>query len=712
VHVLAGKVLWSTAVSASLLVACGGGDHQIGKGAAGATSGVGGTSSPASGGSAPFGSASSGSGPGAGASGAVPDGQGGKTEQGAAGASGAGGRGGPSGCVLLVDAARGDDSQDGQTWASALASLGAALERVSGGCEIWLTSGAYVPGQARTSTFSVPDRVTLRGGFFSGELAESDRDVKNAATILSGDLGVLLEPSDNSYHVVSTQGVATLDRLTVTGGNADQVGTADENGGGILAGGPLKLVEVTVSANRAVANGGGVFVLFDLSVSGGAFEHNSAAVQGGAISLKSPLKATIHGSHFEDNRAAHGGAVSASAPGVEVVDSSFSACQAERGGALETSDTSTVLVGRSTFESNRAGEGGAIFALGPLSLTSSRVSNTLSNIGAAVVSNSTLLVEGGEFSDNQGAIALSDRGAGCSGIVKNSSFSKNHSGAIIVNGCRLSVSGSSFDSNSGLIGGAIEFEDFIAPGHWLTVEDSRFEGNTSQGGGAAIYNWGGNAELSRLLFSANSGGSAVYAWQSSSVAISQSRFLDNVGADDTAGALILASSSGSIVDSEFTRNRSPRNGAILLQGGSLFISNVTVAGNVGDPEHFLDNEPAGGLQNYGTVTIKNSIFWANQPTDILSEDSITDTTPALTISTSNFTDNDAKRPYDPRFVNLEADLRLAPDSPCLDAGDDLQASTVDIAGHARVDIADVPSCSTTTPICGSVSDMGAYEYIP
>ncbi|HEX2670338.1 MAG TPA: hypothetical protein VHM25_05670, partial [Polyangiaceae bacterium] len=623
---LATRELWGTAVVAILLVACGGREHQIGLDDAGTTPAIGGSSSLASGGSAgSVGGGLGGSDSGGGAGGGAPDGRGGTSEQGAAGAGSAGDRGGPSGCVLLVDAARGDDSREGRTWGSALASVGAALDRVASGCEIWLTSGSYAPGNTRASTFSVPDNVTLRGGFSGDEIVESERDAKSAATILSGDLNVALEPRDNTYHVVTTHGTATLDRLTVTGGNADQEGTADENGGGILAGGPLKLIDVTVSGNRAVANGAGVFVAFDLTVTGGAFEHNLADGKGGAIWLKSPLKATIHGSHFEGNHAPEGGGIQASAPGVEVVDASFTACEAtDRGGALSSDEISTVLIGRSTFDENGASEGGAIFALGPLSLTSTRFSNTQSTFGAAVVSNSTLVVDGGEFSDNQGAIAIADRGSSCSGIVKNSSFTRNHgatiAGAIQVNGCRLSVSHSSFDSNSGLTGGAIDFEDFIAPGHWLSVETSTFTGNTCQSGGAAIYNWGGDAELSKLLFSKNSGGSAVYAWQSPSVAIIQSRFLDNEGSEDVAGALTLSSSNGAITDSEFARNRSPRAGAILMMGETLYLTNVTVADNVGDTGGFLHGVAGGGLDSYGAVTIQNSIFWGNQPKNILNED--------------------------------------------------------------------------------------------
>lgn len=714
-RLLAAKKLWATVASAVAVMACGGHEYQLGVADAGATFAMGGSSSAASGGNEASIGGSGGSISSAGGAGDAPDGRGGNTEQGAAGAGGAGDRGGPSGCVLLVDAARGDDSQDGRTWGSALASLTAALERVSSDCEVWLTSGTYVPGTARTSTFSVPAEVTLRGGFSGAEIGEGERDAKSAATILSGDLNVPLEPGDNTYHVVTTRGTVTLDRLTVTGGNADQAESEDENGGGILAGGPLNLVDVIVSENRATVSGGGVFVPFDLTVSGGAFESNSASGQGGAISLQSPLKATIRNSRFQGNRANEGGAIFASAPGVEIVDSTFKGCQAsDRGGALATDPTSTTLVRGSTFESNEAGQGGAIYAAGPLSLNSSRVSKTVGSYGSAVVSISTLLVEGGEFSENQGAIELSDRGYSCSGMVKNSSFKKNEggSGAIIVNGCRLAVSGSSFDSNSGLMAGAIDFEDFIAPGHWLLVENSTFEKNTCQNGASAIYTWGGNLELTKVLFSANWGGSALYAWESASIAISQSRFLDNLGIESAAGALTLWSSSASVVNSEFARNRAPRTGAILLLDRSLYLSNVTIAGNVGDADGSLSGPSVGGLENWGTATIQNSIFWANQPSNILNEDHITETTPALTISSSNFTDNDFNQPYDPLFVDLAKDLGLRKDSPCIDAGDDFQASKLDARDHERVDVPAVPACSAAAPSCGSVSDMGAYEYVP
>jgi len=697
-----------------MLAGCGGHDYQIGM----SDAGNGGTASSANGGSgAALAGAPGSSGFGAGASGGTPEAQGGKADQGiaTAGAGGVGAQGGPSGCVLVVDATRGNDSHDGRSWPAALASVGAALQRVSSGCEVWLTGGTYLPGNARTSTFLVPDGVTLRGGFSGNELAESDRSAKNAATILNGDLGVALEPSDNTYHVLTTQGAATLDRLTVTGGNADGSDTADENGGGILAGGPLKLVDVTLSDNRAAVDGGGIFVPFELTVSGGTFQHNSAERNGGAISLHAQLKATIQDSHFEANRGLRGGAVSASAPGLELRDTSFTACEAEFGGALDTDEITTVLVGRSKFDANRAGQGGAIFAVGPLSLVASQVSNTGGTIGSAVVAYSTLLVDGSEFTDNLGAIALLDSGYSCSGILKNSSFSRNHDvaggGAVSVNGCRLAVNRSDFDSNTGGLAGAIAFQDFIAPGHWLSVQDSTFENNSCQSGGSAIYDWGGNAELTKVRFSANSGGSTIYALQAGSIAIDQSRFLDNLGSEDVAGALTLSSSSGSIVDTEFARNRSPRTGAILLLDGSLYLRNVSVGGNVGDTTGVLSGI-AGGLELYGSVTIKSSIFWANQPAEITKATELYNDMPSLTISNSNFTADDAERPYDPRFLDLQVDLRLRKDSPCIDVGDDWQASTVDLAGHARVDVPGVPTCSAGATSCGSVSDIGAYEYIP
>src|SRR4029077_13375711 len=122
------------------------------------------------------------------------------------------------------------------------------------GCEVWIAEGTYLPGTERDSTFLVPVGVSLRGGFVGSETSARKRDIAQHRSVLSGNVGEVLSADDNTLHVVTTLGEATLDGLEVTSGNADD-GTS---GGGVLAGGKLTLLDCVISDNVSTANGGGI----------------------------------------------------------------------------------------------------------------------------------------------------------------------------------------------------------------------------------------------------------------------------------------------------------------------------------------------------------------------------------------------------------------------------------------------------------------------
>ena len=58
-----------------------------------------------------------------------------------------------------------------------------------------------MPGNVR-SAFLLPTGVTVLGGFSGSEINSSDRDFFQNETILSGDIGVSDDSTDNSFHVV------------------------------------------------------------------------------------------------------------------------------------------------------------------------------------------------------------------------------------------------------------------------------------------------------------------------------------------------------------------------------------------------------------------------------------------------------------------------------------------------------------------------------
>ena len=80
-------------------------------------------------------------------------------------------------------------------------------------------------------------------------------------TILSGDIGVADDNSDNSYHVIvgsNTNNSAVLDGFTVTGGNADgsSINPQGRGGGMLNVGGDPTLSNIIFSNNSATFGGG------------------------------------------------------------------------------------------------------------------------------------------------------------------------------------------------------------------------------------------------------------------------------------------------------------------------------------------------------------------------------------------------------------------------------------------------------------------------
>jgi hypothetical protein len=107
-----------------------------------------------------------------------------------------------------------------------------ALEVASGihspeeGVEVWVAEGTYRPDSGtgdRGRSFVLADRVSLYGDFASGMADLTERYAVQHPTILSGDIGVPGDVSDNSYRVIqgSNIGISTvIDGFTIEGGQS------------------------------------------------------------------------------------------------------------------------------------------------------------------------------------------------------------------------------------------------------------------------------------------------------------------------------------------------------------------------------------------------------------------------------------------------------------------------------------------------------------
>ncbi len=285
---------------------------------------------------------------------------------------------------FYVDAGA-DPGGDGSSWATAFQSLQDALaETVEGrGDEVWIAAGTYYPDQGasvtsgdREATFRVQNRVHLYGGFAGGENSLDARDWEANETILSGE--IFEQQQYWSLTVVTVDGDAVLDGLTVTRGNANGPSGASANGGGVYveAGSPTirncrfvgnrgteggaiwgRTGEVRASffeENHASREGGAIFINRDDSViANTVFRSNSASSRGGAI-YHGGQGATIANSVFQMNSAAHmGGALFLSYGSIQIVNSVFVTNSAAYGGAVGNSSSESTFM-NSTFYSNSA----------------------------------------------------------------------------------------------------------------------------------------------------------------------------------------------------------------------------------------------------------------------------------------------------------------------------------------------------------------------
>ena len=276
---------------------------------------------------------------------------------------------------------------DGHSWEAAFSELRDAQAVAATGEEIWVAAGTYLPTAdgGREVSFTSRDGVALYGGFLGHEGARHERDWIANGTVLSGDIGVPGDDSDNSHRVIVLAHNTRLDGFHVTGGNADGSPPYDSGGGATNETGSTVIANCLFFGNRAV-NGGAVHLRWgtpqiancvfaeNRSLRGGAihgqdsaftvvnsrFDGNSAESAGGAIHAVDG-DPVIVGCAFRGNSAAGGGAIHNEAAGPTVAGCAFENNAAVGGGAIRNWNESHPRISSSVFHENLAeGNGGAI----------------------------------------------------------------------------------------------------------------------------------------------------------------------------------------------------------------------------------------------------------------------------------------------------------------------------------------------------------------
>lgn len=209
---------------------------------------------------------------------------------------------------------------DGSSWASALRSLQDALtvNYCPAIWEIWVAQGTYRPttDTNRDSAFVMRNGLAIYGGFAGTETQLSQRNWRLNPTILSGDIGVAGNRSDNSHNVISNNNnglnaTAILDGFIIRDGQYDKSGSTKKGGGGML----------NVNSSPWVSNC--IFVSnFSTSDGGAVFNQGASATP------------TFINCVFSGNQAVFGGGIYNAVARTQVINCTFSSNQAAAGAGM------------------------------------------------------------------------------------------------------------------------------------------------------------------------------------------------------------------------------------------------------------------------------------------------------------------------------------------------------------------------------------------
>ena len=557
--------------------------------------------------------------------------------------------------VIYVDADA-TGMSTGTSWEDALTSLSDALMIASPGDEIWVASGTYTPGLDRTSSFQMKNGVAIYGGFAGNETSLEERDWGANVTILSGDIGVSGDSSDNCYHVfyhpagTNLDSTAILDGFTISGGNANDDSTHPYGGGMYNHTSSPTITNCTFSENSALDGGGMYSYNSSLIITNCTFSENSVSRYCGGM-YNHTSSPTITNCTFSENSALDGGGMYSYNSSPTITDCTFSGNSVSSYGGGMYNNSSSPAITDCIFSGNSALDGGGMYNYNSTSqVTNCTFSgNSVSRWGGGMYNNSSSpTITDCTFSKNS---ALNDGGGMCSynssPTITDCTFSENSTG------------------NSG--GGMLNC--YYSP----TITNCTFSGNSASNDGGGIYNNSSSLTITNCTFSGNS----VSRW---------------------GGGMYNNSSSPQVTNCTFSGNSGK---GMYNYNSSPTITNCTFAQNIGS-----------GIYNiyYSSPTVTNCILWGDSQKEIYTD---SNSSPVVTYSdvgggytgTGNIN-------VGPAFADWAgSDFHLQASSPCIDSGSNaaLPADTADLDGDGDT-TEPIPYDFEGDPrVFGSTVDMGADE---
>ena len=601
-------------------------------------------------------------------------------------------------------------ANDGSSWADAYCCLQNALGEAQSGDEIRIAQGIYKPDREvppgqdgsvvtsgdRRATFQLRNGVDIKGGYASYSGPDpNEREISLYETILSGDLNgddndvndpcdLLTEPTraENSYLVVTGLNVdCLLDGFTISGGNANgPIGNTSQN----IVGGGMEILmsSITITnctfTNNAARGGGGALA----SLSGGGPTLNNCIFtrNSGGYITKVGSRGTVHGG----------------------------------GGGMYNNDNSPTLTNCSFIE-NYAPVGSGMYNQD----SNLKLSNCLFNENMAEM-------HGGGMYNSECNITLTD-------CIFTANSAQRSGGGIINLQSNLTLTNCTFRENfTDGSGGAMNNGSNCN----ITLTDCLLRGNFANGSGGAMDSYGNNPMLINCTFSENStlsSGGGMYN-QKANAMLTNCTFSRN-SAENNGGGLWNTSDSNSIlINCIYSGNRAEKNGGGIYNSNSnptliscafsgnaaanwggginnsnsiVGLTNCTFSGNSAEVGNALACDSS-NQESPSILELINCIIWDGDNKIWNNDDSI------IFIEYSDVQggwsgDGGDNIDADPLFVDADGadnmtgteddDLRLLPDSPCIDAGENsaIPESVVsDVSGNPR--------------IVNDIVDIGAYEF--
>jgi len=196
--------------------------------------------------------------------------------------------------VLYVASDAVGSDQSGCSWSNAITDLSVALDRVNQDTnydELWIKAGTYFPANSQGSGFYLDGTINLYGGFDGSESSLAERDPAINFTVLSGDIGIPGDNTDNCENVVTIgegNPEVLIDGFIIERGSA----TAAQwptRGGGLTCYGSAEIRNTIIRDCTSTDDGSAIYVapgnttliLEDVTLTGNTTANNGASVEVG-----------------------------------------------------------------------------------------------------------------------------------------------------------------------------------------------------------------------------------------------------------------------------------------------------------------------------------------------------------------------------------------------------------------------------------------------